>query len=275
MHRRTRRRSSRALEKILFGSVFFLVVTAAANPPTSQQPTPPGPPTQLPPQPATSPLDEPLAMIEAARQTYRQVQDYSCLVVKQERINGVLPPEQYIRMQFRERPFSVALRWEAPKNMVGQEAYYVAGRNDGKIRVRSSGILGAVGFVSIDPEDPRVRRNSRHSVTEAGIGNAIETCAKRWELERQLGVTQVRIADYVFMRRPCRRVETIHTANPGNRFICYRRVMYFDKEHHLPVRVELYDWPRQGGPAEGELLEVVNFVDIRLNVGIPGESFIR
>jgi len=34
---------------------------------------------------------------------------------------------------------------------------------------KSAGLLGAVGFVSIDPTDPRAQKTSHHAITEAGI----------------------------------------------------------------------------------------------------------
>ena len=47
------------------------------------------------------------------------------------------------------------------------------------------------------------------------------------------------------------RVETIHSTNPDNQFLCYRAVIYFDKENHLPIRVEAYDWPTVEGDTKG------------------------
>ncbi len=105
-----------------------------------------------------SPMDEPLRLIAEARSSFEKVTDYTCTLVKKERINGDLTPDHIIAMSVRNDPFSVDLRWLEPRGNVGQEACYVAGRNDGKMRVKSAGLLGAVGFLSIDPTDPRARR---------------------------------------------------------------------------------------------------------------------
>ena len=149
----------------------------------------------------------------------------------------------------------------------------MAGRNNGMMRVRSPGILGAIGWVSIAPNDPRVQQNSRHSITEAGIGNLIERFANRWEVERKLGLTQVRISEYEFNKRRCIRVETIHPDNSSKQFQTYRNVLYFDKETNLPIRIEAYDWPRPGGSPDGELMEVYSYVNLRFNVGLGDEAF--
>jgi hypothetical protein len=50
-------------------------------------------------------------------------------------------------------------------------------------------------------------------------------------------------------------------------------VLYLDKEAKLPVRAENYDWPRQGGPAAGELMEQVSFTNLRWNLGLTDKEF--
>ena len=218
-------------------------------------------------------LDVPLQLIAAARQTYQQTRDYTCLFVKRERIRGELQPENLVVMKVRSQPFSVYLRWQKPDNMAGQEACYVSGRNNGMMRAHSTGLLGAVGFISIAPNDPRALENSRHAITEAGIGNLIERFGPRWEVERGLNKTWGRVAEYEYNRRRCIRVETIHPDNSGNHFLFYRSIVYFDKEHHLPIRCENYDWPRPGGDANGELVECYSYADLRLNVGLTDATF--
>ena len=219
-----------------------------------------------------SPMDEPLRLIAEAKTSFEEVTDYTCRLVKKERVSGELTPTHVIAMSVRNEPFSVDLRWVEPKSVAGQEACYVAGRYDGKMRVKSPGLLGAVGFVSIDPADPRAQKTSRHAITEAGIGNLIERFAGHWEVERRLNLTQVKIGEYDYNKRRCIRVETIRPTNPDNQFLSYRTVLYFDKENHLPIRYEAYDWPHGDGD-KGELMEEVNYANLQLNVGVPDETF--
>jgi hypothetical protein len=220
-----------------------------------------------------NPMDAPLRLVYDAARSFQAVRDYSCLFIKREQINGQLQPENLIAMRVRNQPFSVYLRWFGPKAMVGQEVCYVAGRNNGMMRVHSTGLLGAVGFVSVDPRDPRATAASRHLITEAGIGNLIERFRRTWEQERQWNRTQVRVADYEYNKRPCTRVEAIHPDRMGGQFTSYRTILYFDKEHHLPVRLEVYDWPVAGGPREGVLLESYSYVDLRFNIGLTDDQF--
>jgi hypothetical protein len=222
-----------------------------------------------------SPMDEPVRLIHEAQRAYQDVRDYTCLLIKRESINGMLPnADTVMEMKVRAQPFSVYLRFIQPRTEAGQEVCYVAGRNDGKMRVRPKGVLGSfAGFVSLDPNDPRARQTSKRSITEAGIGNMIDRFARAWENERSGNLTtQVRVAEYEYNRRRCARVETIHPDNGNGHFLYYRDVVYFDKETHLPIRLEFYDWPRQAGDT-GHLVEVYSFANMRLNVGLGDEVF--
>lgn len=266
----------------LAGAVGALLVSGAtpptAPPPRTETPAPvlvaqaPAA-AALPQREAASPMDEPLRLIAEARESYAQVQDYACVLIKRERLRGQLGPENVMQMKVRSQPFSVYLKWQQPRQMAGQEACYVAGKNNGMMRVHATGLLGAVGWVSLDLNDARAKQSSNHSISEAGIGNLIDRFAKRWESEKVIGKTQVKVAEYEYNKRRCIRVETTHPDNSGGQFLTYRSVLYFDKESKLPIRIETYDWPRQGGDANGELMEVYSYVNLRLNVGLADEAF--
>ncbi|MBL8798427.1 MAG: DUF1571 domain-containing protein [Planctomycetia bacterium] len=223
--------------------------------------------------PAVHPLDRPLALIAEARQAFAKVEDYSCLLVKRETMRGQMQPEQVIEMKVRNQPFSVHLRWQKPKAHEGQEVCYVAGRHNGLMRVKGPGLLGKLGFVNLDPRDPKAMQTSKHSITEAGIGNLLERYAARWSQETQSNRIRARVNDFEFEGRKCLRIETMHPGSkPGDHY-AYRNVLFIDKEHHLPIRSEIYDWPQPNGKPEGELMECFSFVDLKLNVKLPADAF--
>jgi hypothetical protein len=216
-------------------------------------------------------LEEGLRLIATARQSYAAVADYACTLVKRERLNGVMQPDHVITMKVRTRPFSVYLRWHEPKPLTGQEACYVQGKNDGKMRVKAAGLLGSVGFLSLDPDDLRARQTSRRNITEAGLGNLIERVARGWEVDSKRGRAVLRLGEYEYNKRRCFRAETINLTRAPE-LVCHRSVIFFDKENHLPIRAECYDWPAQKGEP-GELIDVYSFVNLRLNVGLDDEVF--
>jgi hypothetical protein len=284
--RRVRLRRSRTAGRLWYaGFVGFLGVTLLGSAtPNSQEPTPnfvpaPAVPDAQPtddsyPPPATSSptIDDAVRLIETARDRFRDVRDYSCRLVQRERVGDKLPPETVLGMEVRAQPFSVHLSWQEPRSMQGQEAVYVAGRNSGKMRVRGAGLLGAVGFISLDVDDARARRTSRHNITEAGLGNLIERFSEGWPRERTHGGVVVQIDDFKFAGRQCSRVETIHPTNPDGFFLFGRSVVYFDKETHLPIRVENYDWPTHAGEA-GELIEEYSYLALKLNPRLGDDVF--
>ena len=87
---------------------------------------------------------------------------------------------------FREKPFSVHMKWLSPEKSRNQEVIYVQGQNNGNMRVKSRGPLGGglLGWISVNPNDPKIFQHSRHTITEAGIGNMIEQLIKNLEIEK-------------------------------------------------------------------------------------------
>jgi hypothetical protein len=269
-----RRGRVRLANLILFG-VAALSLSLAFQPAADGQNGPGTPPGGQPPVQQVivteNAMEQPLAMMHEARKAFASVRDYTCTLQSQENVRGKLQDASVMQCKMRTQPFSVYMRWLAPKNNQGQEVCFVMGRNNNKMRVHSPQHK-LLNFVSIDPNDPRVMEHSRHNIYEAGIGNLIEQTIKYWEFEKQVGKTQVKLAPYMYNNRPCTRIETTRTERVQG-FYCYRSVLYIDNETKLPVRTENYDWPRTGGPADGELLEVFSYFDVRLNVGLTEQDF--
>lgn len=217
-------------------------------------------------------MTEPLRLIERAQQKFAEVQDYTCDFIKRERVGNALQEPQFVRMKVRHKPFSVHLRWELPKSLAGQEACYVAGRNSGRMRVKpNKGLVSLVGWMSLTTSDPRALRDSRHEITEAGLGHLLDQFSCSYEEEARLNCTTVHLATYEYAGRRCRRVETTHPNGTG-RFLFHRSVLYFDLETGLPLRVENYDWPHSEA-AEGELMECYSYLNLRANVGLTDDAF--
>lgn len=267
-------------------SVFLLCVVGSAQqplpqpptsgvqptPPPGTQPIPPGVPTAT---PAAHPLDQPIAWLGEARRNYTAVKDYTCTMIKRERVRGVLQDENIISLTCKAQPFSIYMKWLGPAKFRGQEVCYVEGRNNGMMRVKSKGIIGGItDFINIAPNDRRVMDHSRHTIHEAGIGKLIEQSSQIMDAERRLNKTQVRTGEFAFNNRRCLRVELARTER-NDQIYCYRSLLYLDKDSKLPVRMENYDWPVSGGNPDGELLETFSYVDLRFNSGVPDEFFIK
>jgi hypothetical protein len=220
-------------------------------------------------------LDQAFVLLNEARGTFQHVQDYECQLVKQERVKGKLLPESMMIMRVRNKPFSIYLRGDSPGAGKGLEVCYVEGRNHGMMRAHPAGMLGVLGFWSVDTHDPRAFENNRHCISEAGLGNLLESTARYWEMERRLNKTLVYITGEQVGNRACKRIETVHPERNAGTFYGYRCVLWLDEATHLPTGAETYDWPRQGGPAEGELLESYRYLNLRCNIGLGDDAFSR
>jgi hypothetical protein len=215
---------------------------------------------------------EPLALMYEARANYATVQDYTCMLVSRWKVNGKLGDENIVQMKVMTRPFSVHLRWLCPNKDAGQEAAFVEGKNNNKVRVKSKAI-SPLSFTSLDGADPRLLQNSRHTILEADIGNLISRTIKTWEAERDLGKTRILPpVDATYNKRDCIKVEAVRLDRHSEVY-CYRTVIYLEKVSKMPIRLENYDWPQKGGSADGELLEMFSYFNIQVNTGLREAQF--
>ena len=162
------RRASFAFLIVLMGS-FLLALKAYGQSATGENP-------------AT--MDQAIALLDQTRRAFQKVEDYECRLIKQERVKGELLPESMVMMRVRNKPFSIYLRCDSPTAEKGLEVCYVEGRNHGMMRAHPAGMIGVLGFWSVDIHDPRAFEKNRHSISEAGLGNLVESTARYWDMER-------------------------------------------------------------------------------------------
>jgi hypothetical protein len=222
-----------------------------------------------------STIDQAITLLDQARRTFQNVEDYECQLIKQERVKGKLLPESMMTMRARNKPFSIYLRCDSPGEEKGLEVCYVDGRNHGMMRAHPAGMIGVLGFWSVDIHDRRAFEKNRHCISEAGLGNLLESTARYWDMERRLNETLVYITEDHVGSHTCKRIETVHPERNAGSFYGYRCVLWLDETTHLPVGAETYDWPCQGGPEDGELLESYRYLNLRCNIRLGDDAFSR
>jgi hypothetical protein len=233
-------------------------------------------PQVVPAKAATSPLDQPIALLQEAKRNYGVVKDYTCTLVSQERVRGKLEEQSIMTFKMKTEPFSVYMKWLAPRESVNQEVAFVMGKNNNKMRVKSNrlGEGKLLGFMSIDPNDPRVLERSKHNILEAGLGVMIDQNIAYYEKTRKIASAKVDIAEAKYNDRDCIRIEVAVPQRDAGAY-CYRSVMYLEKTSKLPIRLENYDWPQAGGAPGGDLIEMFSYVNLRFNVGLTNEDFAK
>ncbi len=210
-------------------------------------------------------------MMTDCRSKYDAVHDYTCTFYKRERFDGKLSDLHVLAMKARTRPLSFYFKCATPKP--GREAIWIKGKNNGKVVAHDAGLVKVLaGTMNLDPKGDIAMEDNRHPITEAGLGNMIDTIRHRWDLELKPGVTRVEFHPQMKVGdRVCTMIETTHPRHDGT-FVFHRARVYIDDKLGLPIRLEGYDWPKHVG-AEPELVEEYTYANLRINIGLTDRDF--
>lgn len=210
-----------------------------------------------------------IALLNLCIENYdRTISDYTCTLIKQERINGRVGQEQHIDVKFLQEPFSVAMLWtqNAP---ISDRLLYVEGENVengvSMMLLKPKGLLSWVGTVKRDPEGEEVMSNTLRPVTLFGFRRGLvslvevyELAQSRDELETEyMGLREVNGRQTLMLRR---------TLPPRDDYPAEVTDVYIDAELLVPVCIEAADW---GDQFESRYI----YTDIRTNVGLTPADF--
>jgi hypothetical protein len=113
---------------------------------------------------------------DRASQRYASIESYTAHLRRRERVKGKMQPEEEMFFKFRKQPWSVYFKWVGPEHR-GREVVFVQGKHDGKIHTLTApgdGLFGAGKHWAVSPDSMLVRANSRHAITESGVGVLID-----------------------------------------------------------------------------------------------------
>jgi len=229
------------------------------------------------------PLDPALRL---ARETLELIQtkviDYSCILVKRERIKGRLLNSEYMFTEIRNRkvhngqittPFSVYMRFVKPDSVKGREVIYVEGRNKNKL-VAHEGV-GALQFVPpvwIQPNGPIAMRGQLYPITDVGIESLVLKLIEKGERDRRQGKCDVQfIKGAKINGRLCTVLQVTHPV-PRPQLDFHIARIFIDDENKLPVRYAAYSWPEKEG-GKPQLLEEYTYLNLKLNLNLTDEDF--
>jgi hypothetical protein len=214
---------------------------------------------------ADVPPSELLRFLDLAEKHYAQVSDYTASMLSRERRADALQPLERVLLKF-QRPFKVYMRWlEGPSK--GREGLYVSGAHNGRFLVYEPKGVQRLFTAALEPTDPRVMEQSRHPVTDIGIGRLLEIVGENARRAARNGV--LRVVDRGSADLQGRRVRQLESILPQDArlgYYGYRVTLAFDDENHLPIRVIVYDWSDQ-------LVEDYIYTDLQLNPGLTSQDF--
>ena len=197
------------------------------------------------------------------RQNYR---DYTCTLIKQERIGGQLGREQWIDVKFLGQPFSVAMKWtrNAP---IGDQVLYVEGRYDNKMLVKPKGLLGnLVGTVLRQPDGSDALKNTLRPVNLFGFERNMQNLLQVYAQARKNGDLKEGFDGYreVAGRKALLLTRFLPAAHD---YPAQKTLIFIDAEYLVPICVEAYDW-------NDKLSSRYLYKDVKFNVGLASDDFL-
>jgi hypothetical protein len=215
-----------------------------------------------------------IALLKWCRQRYDgKVRDYTCTLMKQERVNGQLRPAakdgmQEIAVKFLDEPFSVAMEWK--KNApIGDKIIYVEGKYDNQMIVRlKNPVLRFLtgGSVLRRPDGPDARKNTKRTVNLFGFRRGLRELLAVYEAAKEAGDLTERFGGFADVEG--RRTVVLERYLPArDEYPAWKTVVYVDVEHLLPICIEGYDWEKR---LDGRYV----YKNLAFNVGLTPDDFL-
>lgn len=256
---------------------------AAATPAPTASTSTTKPALQIP--PATDKVARLNYVLDFARAAQKRietdVQDYTCSLVKRERVEGLLGGSQGMHVKIRHErkdgdtvtvPFSVYLAFLKPEKLAGREVLFVANQNQGDLIARRGGRRSPNMTIQLPIDSPMAMDGNRYPIVEIGFQNLTMRLIEVLEKEQSFGGGKIDIYPGAKVNgRLCTHFRLTHEQKrPGLTY--YQAEVSVDDELGLPILFRSYDWP----PKEGDdplLLEEYFYKDVKLNAGLTDRDF--
>lgn len=200
-----------------------------------------------------------------------EIQDYSALLYKQERINGELQEQELAYIKVRHQPFSVYMYFLQPHK--GRECLYNTPLDGtkGKLVAMDCGWKRRFGKVELDPEGTMAMKGQKYPIMKLGIRNLTTELIAVATNDVQFQECEVRNAQTTINGRSVTLLEVVHPT-PRQNFRFHKAEVFIDNELLLPVRYAAYMWPEQPG-GQPPLEEAYTYVNLKTNNGFTNADF--
>ena len=201
----------------------------------------------------------PNAFLQKALVRYqKEVQGYECTFYKRELVQGRMTPLQKIAVRFRDKPFSVFMRWEQNAELV-ERVLFVKGQNDDMALVKPAGLLQLFvpGHVRREVSGPDSVRVSRRRLDQFGFGNILNGILSVNRKAKDLGDLQFSYqGTSTIDGRPTLVFERILPDKPE--YPERKLVLHIDSDWWLPTATFFYN-------LDDQLLGQYVLTDVKLN----------
>ena len=238
--------------------------------------------TERPLEPLVWPSDQPLTgqpakelllrFVQAAVSKLESVPAYTASLIRQERIDGKLGPEQKIQLKVRHQPFAVYMRFVEPD--AGKEAIFAEGSHDDHVVAHGGGLTRLlVPHLKVPPRSRLALNGNRHPITEAGLLNLARKLVRFRELDMEDDDAET-VLDRVVDSAGRQWLRSIHTntIQTDDRPFAYVEILY-DPATSLPSRIHSYEWPGKAGDSDRPLAERYEYQDLNLDAELSEQDF--
>ena len=201
----------------------------------------------------------------------REVADYSAMLIKQERIDGILGEQETAYVKVRNQPFGVYMFFLRPNK--GQECLYsdAPSPTQGKLNARGAGMLKRLGVMELDPNGRLAMKGQKYPITKLGLRNLVTELIDVANNDVNFGECNVRTAQCNINKRPCTLIEVVHPV-PRDNFRFHKAELFIDNEMQIPVRYAAYLWPEKPGD-QPPLEEAYTYLNLKINNGFTDLDF--
>ena len=210
-----------------------------------------------------------IALLKYCQDHYeKHYRNYTCTLVKQERLKGALGKEQEVRVRFMESPFSVSMEWirNAP---IANRMLYVEGKYNNKMIVRpKSGLLRILtgGSVLRDPDGADVMKNTLRPVSLFGFHRGTRELLNVYLAAKKAGDLEEKFGGFAEVNG--RKVIVLKRYLPAkDEYPAWKTIICIDPEYLVPTCIEGFDWDER-------LTSRYMYKDIRFNVELGEDDFL-
>jgi hypothetical protein len=221
---------------------------------------------------------DPMTLPRVALQRYEaQVCEYRCTLYKRERIQGKLGKVEQIDVKFRDKPYSIFMKWQRNEDEVKRALFidspqYVddKGRKVAKVEPAGAIVRLFISEVEIPIHGKRSREASRRTIDQFGFKYVLDLLIRYNALAEQNGVLDYRYAGvgridgrptFIFERY-------LPYHGEGGKYPDAKLVIHIDQEWLLPTA--LYSYADRAGRT---LLGSYVFTNVKLNPGFSERDF--
>jgi len=210
-----------------------------------------------------------IALLELCLENYhRRYSDYTCTLIKQERIGSKLRREQAIAVKFMDSPFSVAMKW-LRNPPAGDRILYVEGKYNNEMLVRpTNGLLRALvgGTARRAPDGADAMRNTLRPVNMFGFKRSMQSLLGVYRQAKKNGHLKQAFGGRAKVAGR-KSFALVRYLPPMSDYPAHKTVIHIDQEYLVPTCIEAYDW-------QGRLSARYVYKDLRFNVSLRADDFL-